>query len=90
MQFRSPRSFFTSVKTKNVQKVDSEGIVLGRTTHKSSAEFNSAYESGVMGLQGPIQKIIFDICAFWAFFIFHIFWFIFQGSACGKANSVPR
>ncbi len=37
--------------TKNVQKLDSLGIFWGRTTHKSSAEFNSAYESGVMGLQ---------------------------------------
>ena len=29
------------VKTKNLQKVDSEGIVSGRTTHKYGSVFNS-------------------------------------------------
>ena len=32
-------------------KLDSPGIFWGRIAHKSYAEFNSAYEGGVMGLQ---------------------------------------
>ena len=38
-------------QTKNVQKLDSPGIFWGRIAHKSYAEFNSAYEGGVMGHQ---------------------------------------
>ena len=61
------------------KKVDSEGIVLGRTTHKSYVEFNSAYESEIMGLQGPILKTVFGFFSFLTFFIFHLFGLIFQG-----------
>ena len=53
------------VKTKNLQKVDSEGIVSGRTTHKYGSVFNSVSETGVVGRQEAIKQIIFDVFLFW-------------------------